>query len=498
MLKLSPLFSSGAVLCRRKVIRVFGQTDSPYVTVRLVGPHGQLLAENECPAKDGRFEALLAPQEAALRCVLTAQAGRETVISENIAVGEVYLAGGQSKMELELQNADEGQALIPTHQNDQVRYFNVPKIAVPGDENDSRFENARWLPVAPGTAKDMSAVAYFFAMKLEKKLQVPVGIIDCYWGGTSVACWMNREALTETREGQRYLDDFERLSAGMTLEEYLAREAQVLAAQRAWDEAAAPFRAENPAISGPELEQKIGPFPWKLPDGPGSPYRPSGLFESMTSHLIPLRLSGVIYYQGEEDTWRTKEYDTLLVSLIRMLRRVFRDESLPFLNVQLPMWIDKGAADSFLWPVLRQAQQRVRDLTRNTGLICLIDQGEWGNIHPTAKRVVGERLCDEALRVVYGQDAPKAPEALYVCPSRGKLTVRLSAPVAARGEGSLLLEIAGQDGVFVPARARVSGDALILESPGIPYPLHARYAWTDYAIVRLFGENGLPLMPFVF
>ncbi len=497
MLKLSPLFSSGAVLCRRKVIRVFGQTDSPYVTVRLVGPHGQLLAENECPAKDGRFEALLAPQEAALRCVLTAQAGRETVISENIAVGEVYLAGGQSNMELELQNADEGQALIPAHQNDQVRYFNVPKIAVPGDENDSRFENARWLPVAPGTAKDMSAVAYFFAMKLEKRLQVPVGIIDCYWGGTSVTCWMDREALLETKEGKRYWDEYERLYKGKTLEQYLAEEAEVFAAQRAWDEAAAPYRAENPAISGPELEQLIGPFPWKLPDGPGCPYRPAGLYESMTAHVAPLQLSGVIYYQGEEDTWRTQKYDVLLISFIRMLRRVFRDEGLPFLNVQLPMWIAKDAADSFQWPALRLAQQRARDLTRKSSLVCLLDQGEFDNIHPTAKRVVGERLCDEALRVIYHEDAPAAPQALYACPDHGRLTVCLSAPVYVRGEGSLLMEIAGQDGVFAPADAEISDGRLILSSPSVPFPVHARYAWTDYAPVHLFSAEGLPLMPFV-
>ena len=496
MLRLSALFGPGSVLCRNQVIRIFGWSDQQEVSVRLMDGQGRLLAQDRCPVRDGRFMALLPPQKAMLGCVLTVQAGRETVISENILIGDVYLAAGQSNMELELQNADEGEQLISHHQNDQVRYFNVPKIAVPGPENDAAFDKVRWKSVAPHGARDMSAVAYFFAMKLEKKLQVPVGIIDCYWGGTSIACWMSRETLSRSREGQRYLDEYEKLSAGKTMEQYLTEEKEAYAKIRAWEDAAAPYRAENPAIAGSELEKIIGPYPWKIPDGPGSPWRPSGLYESMTAHLIPVSLTGILYYQGEEDTWRTEAYDILLTDFVRMLRRDFLNDSLPFLNTQLPMWIDPGAPDSFTWPRLRLAQERAWRLIRGSSLTCLIDQGEFGNIHPTAKRVVGERLADSALSLVYGKNVPLSPRAEDAIPADGKLVVRLSAPVRLAGSGNTLLEIAGEDGQFHPAEVTAAQDRLILSSPAVSRPVSARYAWTDYGIVRLFGENGLPLMPF--
>ena len=496
MLRLSPLFGPGAVLCRDQVIRVFGWSDQPEVRVRLLDGQGKLLAQDLCPVREGRFLAFLAPQKAALGCLLTAQAGQETVLSENILIGDVYLASGQSNMELEFQNADEGRQLIPIHQNDQVRYFNVPKIAVPGPDNDAALEAIRWTPVAPNHAGDMSAVAYFFAMKMEKKLQVPVGIIDCYWGGTSITCWMKQETLNLSREGQKYLSDYKKLSGGKTMEQYKAEEEIAFAKMRAWDEAAAPHREKNPLITGPELEKIIGPYPWKTPDGPGSPYRPSGLYESMTSHLIPAALTGVLYYQGEEDTWRTDHYDILLTDFVRMLRQDFRNDQLPFLNVQLPMWNEDGREDSFTWPRLRLAQEKACRLLRNSSLTCLIDQGEYNSIHPTNKRVVGERLADNALSMIYGKEAPLPPQAVEAVPLDGKLVIRLSAPVCLRDTDNNLLEIAGQDGVFVPADLWEEEDRLILSSPSLPRPISARYAWTDYAQVPLFGENGLPLMPF--
>nr|AIF25973.1 putative uncharacterized protein [uncultured bacterium Ad_095_K16_contig2] len=126
----------------------------------------------------------------------------------------------------------------------------------------------------------------------------------------------------------------------------------------------------------------------------------------------------------------------------------------------------------------------------------LLDQGEFDNIHPTNKRVVGERLYETALDTVYHEPARLSPYARGISRKEGTLVVALSAPVAVREAGDLLLEIAGEDGVFLPARAEVRGDTLILSHPQIAQPAAARYAWTDFAAVHLFGENGLPLAPF--
>ena len=497
--QLAPLFRDGAVLCRNKEIRIWGTAEEgTRLTLILRNEWDQELGRDEAVAQEGKFLFRLPPQKAQVKCTLTLADGQNSVSYSDIAIGDVYLAGGQSNMELELQYADEGKDLIPVHSNPLVRYFNVPKFARFIPEAEEANENAHWLPVAPGTARDMSAVAYFFAMKLQSEIQVPVGIIDCYWGGTSVTCWMDEEALNRTAEGQRYVREYKDQWAGKSMEQYLAEEKAFFDGLHQWSDQADALKAVHPEYTNQNLCAEIGPCPpWNPPAGPGSPFRPDGLVHTMLERVIPVTLTGVLFYQGEEDTWRTKHYDILLISFILRLREQFEDHDLPFLNVQLPMWMDGAATeDSKLWPALRLSQWKVYRNLRNTGLAILLDQGEFDNIHPTNKRVVGDRLYECALDVIYQRKARLSPYALGKYSKDGKLFVTLSSPVFDRGQGEYLMEIAGEDGQFVPAETILNGDEIILSSPAVHHPTQARYAWTDYAIVRLFGGNGLPLAPF--
>ncbi|MBR4538533.1 MAG: hypothetical protein IKO52_06775 [Clostridia bacterium] len=496
---LSPLFRDGAILCRNKEIRVWGTAeDNTRLTLVLKNEWNQELGRDEGTAKEGKLLFRLPPQKAQVKCTLTLSDGQNSVSYSDIAIGDVFLAGGQSNMELELQNADEGKDLIPVHSNPLVRYFNVPKFARFTPEAEEANENARWLPVVPGTAQDMSAVAYFFAMKLQPEIQVPIGIIDCYWGGTSVTCWMDEEALNRTAEGQRYLREYKEMWAGKSMEQYLAEEGAFFSGLDEWAKKADALKAAHPEYTTKEINAEIGPCPpWNPPVGEGSPFRPDGLVHTMLERVIPFTLTGVLFYQGEEDTWRTKCYDILLTSFILRLREQFQDNDLPFLNVQLPMWMDGAATeDSKLWPALRLSQQKVYRNLRNTGLAIMLDQGEFDNIHPTNKRVVGDRLYEAALDVIYQRKARLSPFALGKYTKDSKLFISLSAPVFDRGQGEYLMEIAGENGQFLPAETVLHGDEMILSSPAVPHPVVARYAWTDYAIVRLFGANGLPLAPF--
>ncbi|MBR6185083.1 MAG: sialate O-acetylesterase [Clostridia bacterium] len=497
--QLSSLFTDGAVLCRGKEIRVFG-TGENGVTIRaaLQNSAGAEIARGESAVRDGAFCVRLSPQEAQTGCVLTVSDAQDTVTARDILIGDVYWAGGQSNMELELQNADEGPELIKTHENSLVRYYNVPKYPRLGEDAEKANRDARWVAVAPGTAKDMSAAAYFFAMKLQKKLNVPIGIVDCYWGGTSITCWMDEEALQRTAEGRRYIREYDGQCEGKTMEAYIAEEKAFFDGQNDWNERAAPVRRAHPGITTQAIAEMIGPCPpWVPPVGPGSPFRPHGLFHTMLEGIIPLALTGVLFYQGEEDTWRTRRYDLLLISFIQRIRELFLDAELPFLNVQLPMWIDAAAEDGKLWPAIRMAQWQAYRMTRNTGLAVLLDAGEYDNIHPTDKRVVGERLYEVALDTVYHLPARLSPYAVGKYTRGNQLAVLLSAPVVEKGDGQWLMEIAGEDGAYYPASVASEGDQLLLTSPEVPHPVMARYAWTDYAIVRFFGENGLPLAPFV-
>lgn len=498
--ELSRLFSDHAVLCRKKEIRIFG-TAKPQkqMTAALYDAADHLLASDCAEAKaDGSFLLLLPPQQPQTGCTLTISNGNETVTCRDIAIGDVYLANGQSNMELELQNADEGRALLKTHENALVHYYNVPKCPRTGADADAANRAAGWRMIAPRVGADMSAAAYFFAMKLQPAINVPIGVIDCYWGGTSISCWMDQETLMETDEGQHYIRDYEEKTAGKTLEQYLREEEAFHAETAAWDAAAEKLKATQPDITPQELGDRLGPYPWHPPVGCGSPFRPFGLHHTMLRRIVPCTLTGVLYYQGEEDTWRTSHYDILLISYIQLLRKLFMDDNLPFLNVQLPMWIDKNAEDSKLWPKLRLAQQQVYKNVRNTGLVVMLDQGEYDNIHPTNKRVVGERLYWEALDVVYHRPAEKAVFATGKYLSGTALVVELSDTVQDCSTGEWLMEIAEEEGDYLPAEVRIEDQKLILSNTALRRPVRARYAWTDYAKVRLFGKNGLPLAPFLF
>ena len=499
MIRAASLFTDGAVLCRRKEIRIFGVTDSRApVTVRLYSSDGALLAEGSGRAHDGRFLVLLRPQEAQTGCRLKIETGDERTEAKDIAIGEVFLAGGQSNMELALQGADEGPEIIRTYDDPLIRFFNVPRLAVRGPEQRKAVDETRWHPIAPGQGGENSAVGYFFAAALRKRLpEIPIGIIGCNWGGTSVTCWIREETLKTEAEGQRYLAEYAERTAGKSMETYLKEEKAFLDVFIPWCNAVDTYKVAHPGAPWGEIEEVCGPSPWNPPAGPGSPYRPCGLAESMLTEVAPAALTGILYYQGEEDAGRTDHYDTLMILLIRHWRELFRAPELPFLFVQLPMWIDCNAEDSFRWPLTRLAQAAARDAVRNTGMVCLLDQGEFGNIHPTAKRPVGERLAELAGAMLYGW-GEVSPRALDKYTEGGKMTIRLSAPVMVRGGGTpALLEIAGENGDYVPAKAEIRGDSIVLSAEGIGYPVRARYAWTDYSDkVNLFGENGLPLEPF--
>jgi sialate O-acetylesterase len=161
------------------------------------------------------------------------------------------------------------------------------------------------------------------------------------------------------------------------------------------------------------------------------------------------------------------------------------------------MWLDFGAEDTFRWPMTRLAQASVRDTLRNTGMVCLLDQGEYGNIHPTCKRPVGERLAEMAEHVLRGA-GEVSPRAVRKYTEGNTAIVQMTAPVVTRdGKAPRLLEAAGEDGRYVPACALAAGDTLRVWAAEVEHPVYVRYAWTDWSDqVNLFGENGLPLAPF--
>ena len=224
MLKPAALFTDGAVLCRDREIRIFGRADTGKpVTARLEDSRGNVLAEECAEARENRFLINLPPQKAQTGCRLVLGSGAERITAENIAVGDVYLAGGQSNMELEVRNAKGGTEAIPD--DPLLRFFNVPRKAYVCDEQQQAVNETRWQAVTRETAGYNSAVASVFGTEMRRKHpEIPVGIIGCYWGGTSVTCWMDGETLRSLTEGIRYLDTYAEACGDKSMAAYLEEE----------------------------------------------------------------------------------------------------------------------------------------------------------------------------------------------------------------------------------------------------------------------------------
>lgn len=499
MFRPSSLFTPGCILPAGKELRIFGDAaEGSVITAVLTGHDGAVLTQGAADTVNGRFLCLLpAVAEPQTDCILTLSDGTDVFTIDGVAVGLLFLAGGQSNMELALWNADGGRDLVAAHDDPDLRYFNVPRMSVENTEADTAMANARWSSIKPGTGGDMSGVGYFFARKLRRALNIPVGIIDCYWGGTSVTAWMDETCLRRTAEGARYLDDYAALAGDKTLDQWQAEEDAFQQEMSDWNGKVDALRTAHPGIAWADIEAAAGKCPWHPPVGPGSPYRPGGLAQTMLSRIVPVSLTAMLYYQGEEDAGKTALYDQLLCGMITYWRELFMDMQLPFLNMQLPMYAEQDQPEDGLWPALRLAQQKAADLSANSRLACIIDCGELGNIHPTDKLTPGERLADEYLAFTGDVDA-----AQRCCPrvlSRSVYgdRIRLTADMPLRScDEPALFEIAGTDGIWHTARAVIDSTMIDLSCADVPRPVSARYAWASYAVVNVFGENGAPLRPF--
>lgn len=493
MFKVSPLFGDHAILPIGKELRIFGAADEgEVIRACLTAADGTVTGQGMSAAREGRFLIHLPAQRlGAGPFTLTLTSGTMTWTAHDLVVGYLFMAGGQSNMEWGLWNAEGGQEIIRSHDDPDLRYFNVPRVSVLDEAGLAAHDAARWQQIAPHIGGDMSAVAYFFAREVRAKTGLPVGIVGCNWGGTSILSWMDETALNRCVPAKEAAEDYEAKYGDISLHEWQEKQNAFQHDMDVWNAKVAEIKVANPGIEWAEVEKQAGVCPWNPPPGPGSPYRPSQLHRTMVEKIVPLALSGILFYQGESDVERADVYGELLITLVNRWRELFGDAELPFYNVQLPMFIDAGAKDDFRWAILRQQQEKAWHALRNSHLAVMIDAGEYGNIHPVDKVTPGTRLA----QLYLGGD--ETPRTLAKSTCGNVLTVELTHPVEARHGEADLFEVAGEDGLYVPAKAKLDGNKIHLTAEGVAHPVKARYAWVNYAKVHVFGTDGLPLAPFV-
>jgi len=613
------LISNGMVLQRDVPVKIWGWAE----------PGEQILVnfmQNEyfsVSDPDGNWSIVIPPQTAGGPYEMLIK-GSNSIVLNDILMGDVWICSGQSNMEISLKRVE---PLYPEEiaqsENPEIRYFLVPKT-YEFKAPQSDFSYGAWQHINPQTAPGIAAVPYFFAKELYKKYRIPIGLINASLGGSPIEAWLSEEALKEFpvhyAEAVRFRSDslIAATKAGDN-----ARSNQWYFAS--WEKDAGYKNQANPWNS-PELDDslwpvmnipgywadtKLGPvngvvwfrkeitvpesmtgkparlnlgrivdadsvwlngkyigttsyqYPprrYDIPAGvlkagkntfivrvisnidrggfvPDKPYeiivrdekidltgewkyklgiatpplesqtfiqwKPMGLFNAMIAPLLNYSMKGVIWYQGESNTHNPEEYANLFPALINDWREKWGEGDFPFLYVQLPNFMEPvenpGQSN---WAEFRQVQLDALSI-KNTGMAVTIDLGEWNDIHPLNKEDVGKRLALLAEKLAYDETTIVCSGPIYQSMKIDENKVLLSFTstgsglVIKEGENQSQFAIAGADGIYVRAEAKIVGQKVIVWSKKVTKPVSVRYAWADNPMgAMLYNMERLPASPF--
>jgi sialate O-acetylesterase len=484
-LELAPPFTDHAVLQRDVAVPVWGWDDQPgaTVTVTFAGQTKTTLVN-----QSGLWRVDLDPLQGTATgsdlVVSSSYGGKQvTFIRQDVVVGEVWIASGQSNMEWGM-NATRGyedeKAKAP---NPLIRDLRVSHTGA--DLPAGRVPNTGWRVAAPDTIGSFSGVGYFFAQSIAEKLQLPVGIIHSSWGGTAIESWIPEPALRTSRGWK---------SLNAKWQDAMKRWPQAYADQpgleAAWQKAQEEFRTKGTPVT----------MSWPRPPmGPGSGFAPARLFNGMISPFVPYALRGALWYQGESNVGRHVEYAELLPLMIQSWRGAWPQGDFPFLVVQLPNYTDNGKATGRAWAQLREAQASAQHVPA-VGVAVIIDGDEPDDLHPRNKRPVGERLALIARHRVYNERtlAWSGPVLQDFVREGAALRVRFSYADGLKSRTAEVtgFEIAGADKVFQPATAKIEGSSVVVSSAAVAEPVAVRYAYTNAPAASLANAAGLPAAPF--
>lgn len=402
---------------------------------------------------------------------------------KDVLVGDVWVASGQSNMEFRLRQVTNGPAEVAAAHYPKIRRIQIARKVADHPMDDAGVQP--WTDITPENADRASAIGYFFARDLQEKLGgIPIGIVESYWGGTPVEAWMSLRSIGEDSGLMPIIGDWAK-----ALDAWPIVQAQYEKRLAAWTTASAQARVNGSAVPG---------RPFRPETGPGGAYTPAGLYNAMIAPLTPFPIRGVIWYQGESNANPNPAgaslYAKAFQAMIRDWRRAWAEGDFPFLFVQLANYKANPS-----WPEVREAQRESLALA-NTAMAVTIDIGNPNDIHPTNKQDVGHRLALAARAVAYGEKIEySGPLFRQTSTESSALRVwfdHIGAGLVARGGSLKGFEIAGRDGKFFPAEARIDAGTVVVSHPSVPEPLYVRYSWADDPDGNLFNAEGLPASPF--
>ncbi len=478
--QLASVFSDHMVFQRGKPVPVWGTAKAnEKLLIEFAGQSKKAVAD-----VDGKWRVQLAPMNASSKpqtLWIVSPIADSRIKRVDVLVGDVWLCSGQSNMKFGLGGTLGSQEIIQASDLPNLRLLHVPqKIQREPSENIS----AQWMASAPGTVGRFSAVGYIFGQRIHQETGIPIGLIMCAVGSTSVESWVSNEMLSNDL--------------------FTPAIAKWREAEAAWDDPAVRKKYIHKGVKDPDV---IQPFEART--------YPGGCYNGMLHPLFPFAIKGVVWYQGEANMKRGFQYRLLFPAMIQEWRTRFEQDDFKFYTVQLPE-IGKSLSDpgdSFI-AELREAQNLAAQNDPLIEMAVIIDSDQQGNIHPKNKQLPGERLAAIALAKDYGEKIEFSGPVFQGWKTKknaavlsfthlggglvsGKRKAPSSLDITITEDALTHFSLAGKDQVFHSANAVIEGNTVVVQSDAVSKPVAVRYAWADSpANCNFYNRAGFPAGPF--
>lgn len=407
---------------------------------------------------EGKWETSIPTIEASFTPYeLEISQGKQKITLSDLLMGEVWLAAGQSNMQMELGGfyrtaVKDGPQAIADSYNEGLRLYFVPRsdCARPYDD----VKTSGWQVACPKSVQHFSATGYFFARQLQKSLGIPVGIIQAAYGGASIVAFMSPEATAKckTITGEGITRDFKDFKAPRYDEKY------------AWPQ-----------------------------------HTPNCIYNAMIAPIQGYTMKGAIWYQGCDDRRHPQLYKQLYHTFLDDWRAKWNSGDFPMYYAQIAPfgYKDNTAAR------MREAQEQIEDDGYKTWMICLMDNGWENNIHPSDKPTVGFRFAQRVLDKTYQMEGVNSTyphyKSMEVREKDGKVVLRFTGAddgIAKSQQEITGFQIAGSDKIFYNVKAVDEGNTIVLTPPAGVKPAAVRYCFKDFCVGSVYNMRGNPLSSF--
>lgn len=470
-LKVAPIFSDGMVLQRNQEITIWG-TANPNERVYINIKNHIFSVKVQ---SGGNWEVILPKQEVGNPFDIQITAQKETIAIHDILVGEVWLASGQSNMHLDLKRTLNGEEVAKKANNPNIRIYNMRPTYPTGEggvhtkeelekiQNNQYFKTKGWVKATPENVLYFSAVAYYFAEKLQGELNLPIGIIHNAVPGSPIESWLPKEII-----------EHDATILNIVAERWRDKE----------DEKDGMITVANNQIS--------------LADNPNQkhPWMPSYNYINGIVPIKNYRFKGVIWYQGESNAEQTDVYKSMFKKMVATWRSVFEND-FPFYYVQLTSREDRPA-----WSEFRNIQRELLDEVSNSKMVVITDVGDRQDTHAKNKKPVGDRLAILVLGDTYNKGLNyESPIFDTIVFREGDYYIRLKGRFnslkISNGNEIVGFEISDDNINFENITPTIQANFVKFKLPqGFENHFFIRYAWEPFTEANLVSGNGLPLSTF--